>query len=153
MTRRSFTEGRLDNSGDPVEFQKEIDDFMANYDEKEAERRRRILANQVDEDGFTKVLPGRNIGQDFTVIHSWRKPPKATGAFKHPFATLAAGVGDQPSQNRRKKKPKEHLSFYRFQARETARKELFKRRFTMKQDDKMVENMRKSKKFKVMPSV
>lgn len=134
---------------DPVTLRREVDEWMVKYDEREEQRKHLARETQVDEDGFTKVISGITRTADGITIRSAARPQVRTGAFSEPLQG-----GQDPSAtsgDRRKKKPKtkEMPDFYRFQLREKRYNELMDHRKRKSLDQKKVEHMRKTKKFKV----
>eukprot|EP00931_Biecheleriopsis_adriatica_P061626 TRINITY_DN37063_c0_g1_i1.p1 TRINITY_DN37063_c0_g1~~TRINITY_DN37063_c0_g1_i1.p1 ORF type:complete len:313 (+),score=95.76 TRINITY_DN37063_c0_g1_i1:41-940(+) len=131
---------------DPLELRREIDTWMANYDEHQQEKRRQAKETQVDEDGFTKVVSGITRTADGLVMRGARRQRLKTGAF-------ADSVGGSPadedvSAGKKKHKSKEMPDFYRFQQREKRRDEIMDHRKRHAEDVETVKLMRKSKRFK-----
>lgn len=131
---------------DAAELKREVDAWMANYDQQEEEKKR--LAREsavVDEDGFTKVVSGitRLVDDDGKgyAIHSHKQPGLNTGAFAEPVA----GV-DLNATASKKKKSKEMPDFYRFQMREQKRQEIVDHRKRKAEDEEKVYRLKKKQK-------
>mmetsp|Transcript_56902 Transcript_56902/g.127892 ORF Transcript_56902/g.127892 Transcript_56902/m.127892 type:complete len:331 (-) Transcript_56902:133-1125(-) len=138
---------------DPAILRKEVDAWMANWDESQEQRAREARENAVDEDGFTKVISGVNRSADGLVIRAAKKASLPTGAFAEPIngsdalkdpveeAALRRGSGTR--LRRRKRTTRELPDFYRFQLRETKRQELVDHRKRKAVDAEKVAEMRK----------
>jgi len=141
---------------DPAALRKEVDTFMANWDQRKEQQARDARENAVDEDGFTKVVSGVNRSSDGLVIRAARKMSLPTGAFaepinggdaiKDPEAEAAERKGSGTRLRKRKKTKMEHPDFYRFQQREAKMKELAEYRKRKIEDKEKVEEVRHLKK-------
>merc|ERR1712190_710126 len=131
---------------EPVELRRAIDESMVNYDNAEAEKKRLARENAVDEDGFTKVVSGITRTEDGLAIKSAARPAKKTGAFAEPI--MGAVAPALTGENKKKKKKREQLDFYRFQLREKRREELNDHRKRKAEDVEKVEDRKKKQKFK-----
>mmetsp|Transcript_42898 Transcript_42898/g.77518 ORF Transcript_42898/g.77518 Transcript_42898/m.77518 type:complete len:294 (-) Transcript_42898:113-994(-) len=132
---------------DPVELRREIDEWMANYDERQEQKRLQVRESVVDEDGFTKVVSGITRTADGLAIRAARRPTLKTGAFAESIrgTTDAAVAGSFSGKKKSKKEP----DFYRFQLREKRREDIVDHRKRNADDMETVKQMRKSKRFKV----
>jgi len=129
---------------DPARLRQEIDDWMAQYDEREEEKKRLAKETQVDDDGFTKVVSGITRTPDGLTIRGARRPSLKTGAFGESTEQTAAPTG----KKMKSKKSKEMPDFYRFQLREKRRDELIDHRKRNRKDLETVKQMKKAKRFK-----
>ena len=128
-------------SKDPTRLRQEIDDWMAQYDERQEEKKRLAKETQVDDDGFTKVVSGITRTADGLTIRGARRPSLKTGA----FGESSAAALEQPSlTGKKKKKSKEMPDFYRFQQREKRREELIDFRKRNSKDQETVKQMKKA---------
>merc|ERR1711879_173060 len=131
----------------------EVDEWMADYDEKEEEKRRIARETAVDDDGFTKVVSGITRSADGIAIRAAKRPDLKTGAFSEPIKTVQASSGSgatgDGSGGGKKKRSREMPDFYRFQLREKKRQEIVDHRARKAEDAEKVEYMKKKKKFKV----
>lgn len=124
---------------DAVELKREVDAWMAKYDEQEEEKKRLARASAVvDEDGFTKVVSGITRTADGTAVRASRGPALKTGAF--------AEVVALPDRGKKKKKSKEMPDFYRFQQRENKRQEINDHRKRKVEDIEKVYRLKKKAK-------
>mmetsp|Transcript_20386 Transcript_20386/g.37092 ORF Transcript_20386/g.37092 Transcript_20386/m.37092 type:complete len:332 (+) Transcript_20386:41-1036(+) len=138
---------------DPATLRKEVDAWMANWDETQEQRAREARENAVDEDGFTKVISGVNRSADGLVIRAAKKPSLPTGAFaepinggdalKDPMEDAAERRGTGTRLRRRKRTTRELPDFYRFQLREHKKQELIDHRKRKAVDAEKVAEMRK----------
>merc|ERR1712060_461501 len=121
--------------------------WMVKYDAAEAEKRRAARENAVDDDGFTKVVSGITRTEDGLAMRSAKRPAPKTGAFAEPIQ----GVQDPAltGEDKKKRKRREQLDFYRFQLREKRRDEIVDHRKRKAEDEEKVEYMKKKNKFKV----
>lgn len=140
---------------DAGELRREVDAFMAAYDERENEKRRIARETAVDDDGFTKVVSGITRTADGLSIRAAKRPDLKTGAFAEPLKSVQASTGPggesigNPGEGpRKKKKIREMPDFYRFQMREQKRQEIVDHRKRKAEDTEKVEYMKKKKKFK-----
>merc|ERR1712083_58837 len=107
---------------DPATLRREIDDWMVKFDSEEEEKKRLARENAVDEDGFTKVVSGITRTEDGMAIRSAKRPEPKVGAFSEPIRG-----GQDPvltAEDKKKKKKREQLDFYRFQLREKRREDI-----------------------------
>merc|ERR1712039_644590 len=104
---------------DAGEMRRELDEWMANYDQREEQKRQAARESAIDEDGFTKVVSGITRTEDGVTIRSAARPAPKTGAFAEPIR----GSGDMVDVEK-KVKNKEMPDFYRFQMREKKREEI-----------------------------
>ncbi|CAJ1451952.1 unnamed protein product [Effrenium voratum] len=125
---------------DPVQLRREIDEWMANYDEKQEEKKRLARESQVDEDGFTKVVSGITRTADGLTIRGAKREAPKTGAF-------AEAIQAKAKVPAKKKKTKEMPDFYRFQLREKRREEIIDHRKRKAKDLETVKQMKKAKRF------
>lgn len=88
---------------DPVELRKEIDEWMATYDQKEEEKRRLAQEMAVDDDGFTKVVSGITRTSDGLTIRSAARPSAKMGAFAEPVKGHATVPSSQRRARRRRR--------------------------------------------------
>lgn len=136
---------------DPIELRREIDAWMASYDERQQEKKRIAQETAVDEDGFTKVVSGITRTADGLTVRGARMNSVTTGAFAEAvYGSKESLTGDSSAgaQGKKKKKSKEMLDFYKFQQREQRRSELIDHRKRHSEDVETVKLMRKSKRFK-----
>lgn len=132
---------------DPAQLRQEVDAWMANYDEREEEKRRLAReAAAVDDDGFVKVVSGTTRTPDGVTMRAAKRPGVKTGAFSEPIKGAPAATIDD--EGLRKKRSKEMPDFYKFQLREKRRQEIIDHRKRTAKDMETVERMRKKKKFK-----
>eukprot|EP00439_Symbiodinium_sp_Y106_P060430 s262_g8.t3 len=136
--------GLISAHTDPARLRQEIDDWMAQYDEREEEKKRLAKETQVDDDGFTKVVSGITRTPDGLTIRGARRPSLKTGAFGESTEQTAAPTG----KKMKSKKSKEMPDFYRFQLREKRRDELIDHRKRNRKDLETVKQMKKAKRFK-----
>lgn len=135
---------------DPRKLQREIDQWMEEYEKEEAEEARKLKEPEVDADGFTVVKRGAvsqqlRDGKYKVTIKSFRPPPVDSGALS---------LGAAPEKKKRKKHMGEDVSdFYTFQWREKRRKAIQEQRDEIERDKETVEAMRKQKKFKAVAAV
>ncbi|KAK9504268.1 hypothetical protein O3M35_010642 [Rhynocoris fuscipes] len=113
---------------DVEELQKDIDQFMAEYDLAEAEKsRKEIEEMEPDEEGWTKVTKkGRRPG----------------------FARKESVHNRIMKKENEKKQKKQLLNFYRFQIRESKMNELVKLREKFEEDKKKISLLKQSRKFR-----
>eukprot|EP00927_Polykrikos_kofoidii_P087198 TRINITY_DN9982_c0_g1_i1.p1 TRINITY_DN9982_c0_g1~~TRINITY_DN9982_c0_g1_i1.p1 ORF type:complete len:339 (-),score=77.96 TRINITY_DN9982_c0_g1_i1:35-979(-) len=136
------------------ELRKEVDKWMAQYDEHEAEKRRLAKESAIDDDGFTKVVSGITRTTDGVAIRAAKRPDVMAGAFAEPIRGIQdpSLPGVQGNNPKKKKKSKEMPDFYRFQLREKKRTEIIDHRKRQAVDTEKVEYMKKKKKFKANSS-
>ena len=115
---------------------------MAQYDEREEEKKRLAKETQVDDDGFTKVVSGITRTPDGLTIRGARRPSLKTGAFGESTEQTAAPTG----KKMKSKKSKEMPDFYRFQLREKRRDELIDHRKRNRKDLETVKQMKKAQR-------
>lgn len=127
---------------DPQKLRREIDEWMANYDEKQEEKKRLARETQVDDDGFTKVISGITRTPDGLTIRGAARPRSNTGVFGEAIKAAPVQAGGK------KKKNKEMPDFYRFQIREKRREEIIDHRKRNAKDLDTVKQMKKAKKFR-----
>lgn len=128
---------------DAAELKREVDAWMAKYDQDEDEKKK--LARQsavVDDDGFTKVVSGTTRTADGFAIRAAKRPSLKTGAFAEPLA----GTVEQKFGKKKKKKNKEFVDFYRFQQRENKRQEIVDHRKRKSEDEEKVYRLKKKAK-------
>ena len=118
----------------------EIDDWMAQYDERQEEKKRLAKETQVDDDGFTKVVSGITRTPDGLTIRGARRPSLKTGAFGESTENTVVPAG----KKMKSKKSKEMPDFYRFQLREKRRDELIDHRKRNRKDMETVKQMKKA---------
>jgi len=157
--KESMKLGGVAQYRDAGELRREVDEWMASYDQSEEDRKRAAKAEAVDDDGFTKVVSGitRSADGDGNVvaIRAARRPDPKTGAFSEPIKGFQSQNlildtdYDGHDNNGKKKKTKEMPDFYRFQQREKKRNELLDHRKRKADDEEKVEYMLKKKKFKL----
>merc|ERR1712232_480653 len=135
-----------------AELRREVDAFMAEYDEREEGKRRLARETAVDDDGFTKVVSGITRTADGLAIRAAKRPELKTGAFAEPIKTVQASTGPGSESivgvdegSRKKKKKKEQVDFYRFQLREKKLQEVIDHRKRKIEDTETVEYMKKKK--------
>jgi len=133
---------------DSGDLRREVDAWMANYDEREDEKRRAARESAVDDDGFTKVVSGITRTDDGLTIRAARRPDLKTGAFAEPIKSVHATSTDLGVGPKKKKKSRQQPDFYRFQLREKKREEILDHRKRKAEDTEKVEYMKKKKKFK-----
>ena len=126
---------------DPVQLRREIEEWMANYDEKQEEKKRLARESQVDEDGFTKVISGITRTPDGLTIRGAPRPAMKIGAFAE---AMAGKASETVSSSKKKKKTKEMPDFYRFQQREKRREEIIDHRKRNAKDMDTVKQMKKA---------
>jgi len=131
---------------DPAVLRREIDEWMVKYDEQQEENKRLARENQVDEDGFTKVISGTTKTADGMVVHSARRPTLKTGAFSEPIH--GRQESDAVKTGKKKKKSKEQPDFYRFQLREQRRDEVADHRKRKAEAEEKVERLKKARRSK-----
>lgn len=153
---RERLRGNRDAYRDPIELRREVDTFMAEYDEREEEKRRIARETAVDDDGFTKVVSGITRTADGLAIRAAKRPDPKTGAFAEPIKNLQVSsglvsdsVGGVGEGSRKKKKKREQVDFYRFQLREKKLLEIVDHRKRKAEDTEKVEYMKKKNKFKI----
>ena len=108
---------------DAKAVQKEVDQFMTDFDMKEANKKAELekLANEPDEEGWTVVTHGKK--------------------------TL--GDGERVTKRERKKRQKKELTnFYTFQQRESKREHIAVLRKKFEEDKKKIQQLRAARKFK-----
>ena len=107
----------------PKIVQKKVDEFMAEFDLKEAKEKAELerLANEPDEEGWTVVTHGKK--------------------------TL--GDAERVTKRERKKRQKKELAnFYTFQQRESKREHIAILRKKFEEDKKKIQQLRAARKFK-----
>ena len=107
----------------PKIVQKKVDEFMAEFDLKEAKEKAELerLANEPDEEGWTVVMHGKK--------------------------TL--GDTERVTKRERKKRQKKELAnFYTFQQRESKREHIAILRKKFEEDKKKIQQLRAARKFK-----
>lgn len=112
---------------------------MANYDEKQEEKKRLARETQVDEDGFTKVISGITKTPDGLTIRGAPRPAMKIGAFAEAMTSRG-----NAAPSKKKKKQKEMPDFYRFQMREKRREEIIDHRKRNAKDMDTVKQMKKA---------
>jgi len=130
---------------DPAELRKEVDAFMAAYDEREEEKKRIARETAVDDDGFIKVVSGTTRADGFT-IRSARRPSLKTGAFAEPINGMPDPESLEGAKKKKAHKKKEKFDFYRSQLREQKRQEIVSHRKRKAEDLEKVERMRQKKR-------
>lgn len=155
---RERLRGNRDAYRDPAELRREVDTFMAEYDEGQEEKRRAARETAVDEDGFTKVVSGITRTADGLAIRAAKRPDLKMGAFAEPIKNVQASTGPGHENivgvgegSRKKKKKREQPDFYRFQVREKKLQEVVDHRKRKVEDTEQVEYMKKKNKFKIKP--
>lgn len=128
---------------DPAELRRETDEWMAGYDQREAEKAKAEKENAVDDDGFTKVVSGITRTADGMTMRSAKRLRPETGTFGQSVNDESQLQGDG-----KKKKKRERLDFYRFQLREKRRQDVADHRKRALEDQKKMEQMRKARRFK-----
>merc|ERR1740121_3535424 len=93
-----------------------------------------------------RALDSAGAGSTAPIIGSAARPAKKTGAFAEPI--MGAVDPALTGENKKKKKKREQLDFYRFQLREKRREELNDHRKRKAEDVEKVEYMKKKQKFK-----
>ena len=114
------------NYPNPTKLQKEIDEFMDEFDKRQEEEKEKAkrLQSEPDEEGWVTVGKGG------------RKP----GASK----VEAAGL----LEKKKKKKQKQQLYFYNFEQRETRREHIAQLRKKFEEDKEKVAKMKAARKFR-----
>lgn len=133
---------------DPVELRREIDAWMADYDERREDKKRIARETAVDDDGFTKVVSGITRTADGLTVRGARMSSNTTGAFAEAVYGSKESMTGDSGEGKKKKKNKEMPDFYKFQQREQRRDELMDHRKRQSEDVETVKLMRKSKRFK-----
>lgn len=98
----------LSSFQDPQKLRQEIDEWMANYDEKQEEKKRLARETQVDEDGFTKVISGITKTPDGLTIRGAARPKTNTGVFGEAIAASKTPA-PQVASGKKKKKNKDRV--------------------------------------------
>ncbi|XP_002741084.1 ribosomal RNA-processing protein 7 homolog A-like [Saccoglossus kowalevskii] len=119
----------IDSIPDTTEMQKEIDEYMANYDRQELEEEEKTteLEGVADSDGW------------ITVTRKGRKPGLARTEVNQTKATV---------QEKKKREKTELLNFYRFQFRESKREHIAQLRKRFEEDKEKIVAMKAARKFK-----
>lgn len=133
---------------DPVALRRETDEWMARYDQREAERAKAERESLVDDDGFTKVVSGITRAADGLTIRSAKRLRPNTGSFGETVSVTPEEQLQGSLKKKRADKKRERPDFYRFQLREKRRQEISDHRAQGAADEKKLEEMRKAKKFK-----
>lgn len=94
---------------DPQKLRQEIDEWMANYDEKQEEKKRLARETQVDEDGFTKVISGITKTPDGLTIRGAARPKTNTGVFGEALAASKTPAPQVGVSGKKKKKNKDRV--------------------------------------------
>lgn len=153
--RERLKAGKEGHYREPAALRREVDAFMAAYDEREDEKRRIARETAVDDDGFTKVVSGLTRTADGMTIRAAKRPDLKTGAFSEPIKSVVAttgpggeNIGTPGEGPRKKKKQREQPDFYKFQVRQQKFEEIVDHRKRKAEDTEKVEYMKKKKKFK-----
>ena len=129
---------------DAAELQRETDAWMLDFEEREAEEARKAAETVVDEDGFTVVKASGTVTRgEGHAFQSFKAGNVDTGAF-------GMGKESEAKKKKGKKQPLQKVDFYKFQRTAQKHKEITDARVKKRKDLETVQEMRKSKKFKMI---